>query len=505
VRGKKPLYASTLALLMFVCAACGLGRPAYAKDPDPEEQGTDAAADESDDADAVSEDAVVERDESDDTAADEDDPEGADATADESRAADEDEDEVESQVADGADDAGTAGDQTADDSVGDAPPDNLADVWAPAMVVDESDDAIAIDKTLDPTGVAWEAVEPGVVDDRGNRGETAKERSGDYAGPSELLTVRPPSRRAPSAGAGRPPTAGGGGKDTPYSTGGKPALAKSAPWMAQLYYPRDNSAFAEKLRLGMPLWQVQHKCGGTLIDFDKDTGTGWVLTAAHCFDQDLVEAGYRVRFGSEDISKGDGTTYRIDRAYTHLKYANRRHPDPPLSPVKPPNMYEYDIALIHITRDDQTKPLGDPTRMRKLDIYTKPVLERGTEVTVTGWGKTENVDLNKNSAVLMKVDLQVMDTADCMRRRNYGPERINSRVICAAAPTQKTCKGDSGGPLTTTNDTAYLVGLVSWAKGTCTDDDEPVVFTRVQSYLSWIDEVKKVNKTRTVDKTYAYP
>jgi hypothetical protein len=53
-------------------------------------------------------------------------------------------------------------------------------------------------------------------------------------------------------------------------------------------------------------------------------------------------------------------------------------------------------------------------------------------VSATGWGKTETVDTYQRSAVLMRVDLQVMDTKRCAVLPGYGPQKIHGGVICAA-------------------------------------------------------------------------
>jgi len=168
-----------------------------------------------------------------------------------------------------------------------------------------------------------------------------------------------------------------------------------------------------------------------------------VLTAAHCIDEGMVKAGYRVRLGATDISKNEGMNYKIDRIVRHSQYDEKTLPAPP------PNMYSNDIALIHIV-DDAKAGARDPARIHPIPLFDGKVTP-GAEVTGTGWGKTEAVEGHAPSAVLMKVDLRAMDTETCKNRPTFGPERISAKVICASNPHRSTCQGDSGGALTFTN------------------------------------------------------
>jgi secreted trypsin-like serine protease len=180
----------------------------------------------------------------------------------------------------------------------------------------------------------------------------------------------------------------------------------------------------------------------------------------------------------------------IDRWVRHSWYKRQA------TPGLPPNMYAYDIGLIHIKADAETRPPADSRPFQPIQLYQGPV-SKDAEVTAIGWGMTQRA-AQSFSTVPVKVDLQVMDNDICQQRKGYGPGRINATVMCAAKEKQKTCSGDSGGPVILTNNLpAQLVGLVSWGKDRCTGDGEPSVFTRVQSHLAWIDKAMKLEPTRS--------
>jgi secreted trypsin-like serine protease len=268
-----------------------------------------------------------------------------------------------------------------------------------------------------------------------------------------------------------------------YSTGGKAIRDNGAPWQAQIYYPKSAPQWADKLRQGVPLWQLQHYCGGSLI------AENWVLTAAHCIDDDMVRAGYRVRLGANNIQDpNDGWSYRIDRIVRHSQYADESLP-------KSPNRYQNDIALVHIVADPGLPP-RDPSRVRPIPLYTQP-LAPGLQVAATGWGKTEAVEGAAPSAVLMRVDLRVMDTERCKLLPGYGPQKITPRVICAANPQKSTCQGDSGGGLTLASGVPRVVGVVSWGKKRCSGDGQPGAYTRIESYRDWIQQAMALNPQKS--------
>jgi hypothetical protein len=248
---------------------------------------------------------------------------------------------------------------------------------------------------------------------------------------------------------------------TTRSFSGERVRDAEAPWQAQIYYPKDSPEFARHLAAGEPLWAVQHYCGGSLV------ADNWVLTAAHCIDNGMMKAGYRVRLGQERIDLAGGWTYKIDRVVRYTPYA----------PLK-----GGDIALIHIANDTGH---GAPpsSQVRPISLFRGNDAPVGDPVTAYGWGRTGNTG-GRTNAVMLKVALNILDRPTCDKAR---VAVIDGRVVCAAAPGRKTCSNDSGGPLV--NASRQLVGIVSSGGTSCAGDGVPGVYSRVAAYLPWIKQV----------------
>jgi secreted trypsin-like serine protease len=251
----------------------------------------------------------------------------------------------------------------------------------------------------------------------------------------------------------------------PHPQDGDRALVNGTPWQAEIY--SNFNDYTPEERAEKEQWELAHRCGGALIADD------WVLTAAHCIDQEKVNKGYRVRLGARDLELEDGATYRIDRMVQHARYDANRHLN--------------DIALVHIVADDETDPdAGGHIETIRLngsgDEDTR--IDEREAVTATGWGKTAPGSNGRSSVLLMQVDLAARrcDSAPAYRGRT------TDDMLCASAPGKDTCQGDSGGPLVLTYGEPVLVGVVSWGDG-CADASRPGVYVRIDRdhYLDWID------------------
>lgn len=138
-----------------------------------------------------------------------------------------------------------------------------------------------------------------------------------------------------------------------------------------------------------------------------------------------------------------------------------------------------DIALIklpyNVTYTNYIKNIDLPKREQVYPLF------HNEYVVASGWGKDRDNGQVTNS--LNYVEMNTMKNTQCVNR--YNPGIVKPTNICVnTVGGRGTCGGDSGGPLVSKSRN-YLIGITSYGATSCTKG-WPIVFTRVQAYLDWI-------------------
>ena len=111
-----------------------------------------------------------------------------------------------------------------------------------------------------------------------------------------------------------------------------------------------------------------------------------------------------------------------------------------------------------------------------------------SECQVLGWGKVGSGKSDPSSPILKVLDNTLLTASECRMSR---PE-VSELQVCAGYSEHGVCQGDSGGPLQckNQNDQYVLLGITSYGDERC-GGSAPAVFTSVQQFVSWINEVRQ--------------
>ncbi|KAE8740917.1 hypothetical protein FOCC_FOCC013585 [Frankliniella occidentalis] len=113
----------------------------------------------------------------------------------------------------------------------------------------------------------------------------------------------------------------------------------------------------------------------------------------------------------------------------------------------------------------------------------------GSKVVMSGWGRTTtHGDI---SPVLRYVESYVLPNPVCQLPYLLLMQIDESHVCVSGLFKKGTCMGDSGGPLSTIkgkDGNATLVGITSFGMKYSCLVSWPPVFTRVASFLGWIED-----------------
>lgn len=228
--------------------------------------------------------------------------------------------------------------------------------------------------------------------------------------------------------------------------GGSEAQANAYPWMVSI---QSNNG--------------QHFCGGSLINQQ------WVLTAAHCIEEEKA-AQVKVVVGDYDVSTTSegGQARGVSSIIIHPQRGKGSNGD------------DNDIALMKL----KSPVTGSPVLAATHNVMDG--VQPGTLLTVMGWGNLRTTG-EKFPDILNEVQVPMVSNAQC--NQNYGGD-ITGNMICAGFTQggKDSCQGDSGGPLLFQLDGQWhQVGIVSFGQG-CAEPNFPGVYARVANYGSWITQ-----------------
>ncbi|XP_062557098.1 CLIP domain-containing serine protease B9 [Armigeres subalbatus] len=254
--------------------------------------------------------------------------------------------------------------------------------------------------------------------------------------------------------------------------GGETEIPGQFPWIARLAYRNRTSG------------RITYRCAGSLIT------NRHVITVAHCVTN-LIDELQLVNVRLGDLECNSVTDNRcnsrfqdfaIERLMPHQNYDTPK--------------YANDIAVVKLQQATEIFNILSPLclPMDQYSSYGRNLT--GKTGIIAGWGSTSNRS-NSPSPTLQWLRLPIVDTAQCAT--SYARYSVNSRNPIIVSGSQMcvqgqenmdACQGDSGGPLMneaiSSRDRFVLLGLVSFGPRTCGVSNFPGVYTRISSYIDWI-------------------
>ncbi|XP_055594342.1 venom protease-like [Uranotaenia lowii] len=220
---------------------------------------------------------------------------------------------------------------------------------------------------------------------------------------------------------------------------------------------------------------VHFQCGGSLVS------ERFVLTAGHCVNSVEHGAASVVRLGELALDSSNDEAFPEDFNVAELF----PHPE-----YRMATQYN-DIALLKLDRKVIFSPYIRPICLPQSEVL------KNRKAIATGWGTIGYGE--STSPVLLKVVLDMFSHEECSpqfepNRKLKDGIRPESQICAGSRNSSKdTCQGDSGGPLQIYNDenvycTYTIIGVTSFGKY-CGLAGTPGVYTKVYSYISWIENL----------------
>ncbi|KAL7884913.1 hypothetical protein AOLI_G00076830 [Acnodon oligacanthus] len=227
------------------------------------------------------------------------------------------------------------------------------------------------------------------------------------------------------------------------------ARAHGWPWQVSLQYLSAGSYY--------------HTCGGALIS------NQWVLTAAHC----ISSHSYRVYLGKHNLNTHEEGSIAIVPAkiIIHELWDYRNRNDIALIKLQTPVQFSDTIQAACLPEAGQILPNNYP-------CYATYWVRHVTGGSITG--------------ILKQALVLVVDHSIC-RQSDWWGNVVTEKMLCVKRyDLQTSCIGESGGPLNCKrSDGTWDVQGVKMLSSSlsCNHPSKPPLFTRVASYIGWINKV----------------
>ncbi|XP_018311845.1 chymotrypsin-1 [Mycetomoellerius zeteki] len=199
-----------------------------------------------------------------------------------------------------------------------------------------------------------------------------------------------------------------------------------------------------------------HICSGSILD-DLN-----VLTTANCVFEWKCSLNKIQIYAGTNLLNESRYIYDINSIIIHQNYD--------------PYLFVNDIALIHLN-----VPMGFNVLVHPINLPKSNQSFEGKPCTLAGWAKT-------NGQELQETELIVYKQKECAK---YHWQLTGNSHICTSAQNRTVvCQNDFGAPLVVNG---VQIGIASF--GNSCNAGEPDVYTRVGSFLSWINENLKTKDT----------
>jgi len=205
-------------------------------------------------------------------------------------------------------------------------------------------------------------------------------------------------------------------------------------------------------------------CGATLLN------KRYAMTAMHCVQENgAVASSAVVVLGQQLLSDTAGVQkISVDRIITRPDYD--------------PNAVTNDMALLHLSQDVVFTANIVPACLPTVTTNTYA----NQMAIVSGWGTTSSGGSISQPLKATNITITAQTDPTCTKYASSG-STLPITKMCAYGAGTDSCQGDSGGPLVVMENGRWtVVGVVSYGNG-CATPGYAGVYTRVTSYLDWIN------------------